>query len=148
MIASSGSPFNITTTNDLNDDSIFNDRPGFVSTVTCPTTVNTPPSTTYCTPLGTFNAQPSVSDKITPVNYGTGPSQFTLNLRLTKTFGFGRKTGDLSNSGHGGTGNGGGGSRGVVGVHELPYSVAGRAERQVFPRAATISLSVSWRAML
>jgi hypothetical protein len=29
MIASSGSPFNITTTNDLNDDSIFNDRPGF-----------------------------------------------------------------------------------------------------------------------
>jgi hypothetical protein len=57
MIASSGSPFNITTTNDLNNDSIFNDRPGFVSAATCPTTVNAHPPHTYCTPLGTFDAR-------------------------------------------------------------------------------------------
>jgi len=114
MIASSGSPFNITTTNDLNDDSIFNDRPGFVSTATCATTVNTPPSTTYCTPLGTFDARPTAGEKITPINYGTGPSQFTLNLRLTKTFGFGPKTGRAAgNQGPGGgPGGGGGGGRG------------------------------------
>jgi len=114
MIASSGSPFNITTTNDLNDDSIFNDRPGFVSAATCPTTVNTPPSTTYCTPLGTFDARPVVGEKITPINYGTGPSQFTLNLRLTKTFGFGPKTGRAAGnqSPGGGPGGGGGGGRG------------------------------------
>ncbi len=109
MIASSGSPFNITTTNDLNDDSIFNDRPGFISTATCPTTVNTPPSTTYCTPLGTFDARPVAGEKITPINYGTGPSQFTLNLRLTKTFGFGPKTGGPGNQSHGGGPAGGGG---------------------------------------
>ena len=36
FVASSGSPFNITTTNDLNNDSIFNDRPGFVSNASCP----------------------------------------------------------------------------------------------------------------
>ncbi len=114
MIASSGSPFNITTTNDLNDDSIFNDRPGLISTATCPTTVNTPPSTTYCTPLGTFDAKPVAGEKITPINYGTGPSQFTLNLRLTKTFGFGPKTVRAAgNQGPGGgPGGGGGGGRG------------------------------------
>jgi uncharacterized membrane protein YgcG len=114
MIASSGSPFNITTANDLNNDSIFNDRPGFISNVTCSTTVNTPPSTTYCTPLGTFDAQPTAGEKITPINYSTGPSQFTLNLRLTKTFGFGPKTSGPRNqaSGGGPGGGGGGGSRG------------------------------------
>lgn len=112
MIASSGSPFNITTTNDLNNDSIFNDRPGFISNATCSTTVNTPPSTTYCTPLGTFDAQPAAGEKITPINYGTGPSQFTLNLRLTKTFGFGPKTSGPRNQASGGGPGGGGGSRG------------------------------------
>jgi hypothetical protein len=114
MIASSGSPFNITTTNDLNDDSIFNDRPGLISIATCPTTVNTPSSTTYCTPLGTFDARPTAGEKITPINYGTGPSQFTLNLRLTKTFGFGPKIGRAAgNQGPGGgPGGGGGGGRG------------------------------------
>jgi Carboxypeptidase regulatory-like domain/TonB dependent receptor len=126
MIASSGSPFNITTTNDLNNDSIFNDRPGFVSTATCPTTVNTPPSTTYCTPLGTFNAQPTAGAKITPVNYGTGPSQFTLNLRLTKTFGFGPKTGGTNNSGHGSTGGGGGGPGGGAGGARGPLFGGGQ----------------------
>src|SRR5271166_4148338 len=120
MIATSGSPFNITTTNDLNDDSIFNDRPGFISNATCPTTVNTPSSTTYCTPLGTFDARPTAGEKIVPINYGTGPSQFTLNLRLTKTFGFGPKTGRAAGNqgpggGPGGGGRGGGGPRGPRG---------------------------------
>src|SRR5260370_24424317 len=55
MIASSGSPFNISTTNDLNNDSIFNDRPGFVSPATCGAGVPpVPPSTTHFTALGTF----------------------------------------------------------------------------------------------
>ena len=114
MIASSGGPFNLSTTNDLNNDSIFNDRPGVVSTATCPTTVTpTPPSTTYCTPLGTFNAAPAAGDRITPINYATGPSHFVLNLRLTKTFGFGPKvTKAAGNQGQGGGPGGGGGPRG------------------------------------
>jgi hypothetical protein len=114
MVASSGSPFNITTTNDLNNDSIFNDRPGFVSSATCSTVVNpTPPSTTYCTPLGTFNAAPVAGQKITPINYATGPSHFDLNLRLTKTIGFGPKIKRTPGQGQGGgPPGGGGGSRG------------------------------------
>jgi Carboxypeptidase regulatory-like domain len=113
IVASSGSPFDITVRNDLNDDSIFNDRPGFVSTATCPTSATTTPtSNVYCTPLGTFNAAPTAGEKITPINYGTGPSHATVNLRLTRTFGFGPKTkGSTGNQDGGGPGGGGGGGR-------------------------------------
>jgi hypothetical protein len=91
MVVSSGSPFNITAPNDLNGDSIFNDRPGFVSRTTCSANVvPTPPSTVYCTPLGTFDAAgASASVPLLPINYGTGPSRVSLNLRFSKTFGFG-----------------------------------------------------------
>ncbi|HWW13867.1 MAG TPA: carboxypeptidase regulatory-like domain-containing protein [Candidatus Dormibacteraeota bacterium] len=116
MVASSGSPFNITTGSDLNGDSIFNDRPGLVSTATCPTVV--PPgsgSSIYCTPLGTFDASPTAGERITPINYGTGPAHVTLNLRLSKTFGFGPKlkSGPGNQGGpRGGDGGRGGGQRG------------------------------------
>jgi hypothetical protein len=113
IIASSGTPFNLTTTNDLNDDSIFNDRPGFVSNATCPTVVTpTAPSTVYCTPLGTFNAQPTANEKLTPINYATGPTHVVANLRLTKTFGFGPKTTRSTGNQGGGPPGGGGGGRG------------------------------------
>src|SRR5712671_2912318 len=114
MIASSGSPFNISTTNDLNNDSIFNDRPGFVSTTTCAAVMTpVPPSTTYCTPLGTFDAAPTAAERITPVNYATGPSHVVMNLRLSKSFGFGpRITRTPGNAGNQGDGGGGGGRRG------------------------------------
>jgi hypothetical protein len=121
IIASSGTPFNITTTNDLNNDSIFNDRPGLVSSATCPTVVTpTPPSTVYCTPLGTFNASPTAGEKITPIDYAQGPSHVVVNLRLTKTFGFGPKTTHAAGNqgagppGSGGGGRGGGGPRGPL----------------------------------
>ena len=113
MIVSSGSPFNLTTTNDLNSDSVFNDRPGLVSTVTCPSVVTpVPPSTNYCTPLGTFDAAPTAGEKITPINYATGPGHVVVNLRLTKTFGFGPKTTRPTNPDHGGPSGGGGGGGG------------------------------------
>ena len=80
MIASSGSPFNITSPNDLNGDSVFNDRPGFVSTATCPTTTISPTdANVYCTSLGTFDARPDLAattQRILPINYGTGTSSF------------------------------------------------------------------------
>jgi hypothetical protein len=114
MIASSGTPFNITTTNDLNNDSVFNDRPGLVSTATCASVVPpTPPSTTYCTPLGTFDAAPTANERIAPINYGTGPAHVVMNLRLTKSIGFGPKTTRASgNQPQGGGPGGGGGGRG------------------------------------
>jgi hypothetical protein len=114
MVANSGSPFNISVPTDLNGDTIYNDRPGLVSSATCPAVVlPTAPSTVYCTPLGTFDAAGGPS--IVPINHATGPGHFVLNLRLTKTFGFGPKTKGAA-QGQGGPGGpggpGGGGGRG------------------------------------
>jgi len=117
MVASSGSPFNITTPTDLNGDTIFNNRPVFVSTATCPNP-GTIIGSIYCTPLGTFqDALPSAGQRIVPINYATGPARFTLNLRLTKTIAFGPKVaggGPGAPGGPGGSGGGpgGGGGRG------------------------------------
>jgi hypothetical protein len=137
LVASSGSPFNIFTSTDLNGDSIFNDRPGLLSTATCPTTV--PPdagSSVYCTPLGTFDASPTAVERRVPINYGTGPARVSLNLRLSKTFGFGPKVkGSMSNQGspggggHGG-GGGGGGPRGPLFGGGGPMTVGGGSDRR------------------
>jgi hypothetical protein len=90
MVFNSGTPFNVTLSNDLNGDSIFNDRPGFVSsTMTCSTVVST--ANPGCTPLGTFNTSPTASTNLIPINNYTGPNLFTFNLRVSKTFGFGAK---------------------------------------------------------
>jgi len=110
FVASSGSPFNITSGSDLNGDSIYNDRPGLISTATCPLGVNPPTgSTIYCTPLGTFNSQPTSGERITPIYYGTGPAHVSLNLRLSKTFGFGPKIKSTGPNNRDGGGPGGGG---------------------------------------
>jgi hypothetical protein len=110
IVASSGTPFNITTTNDLNNDSVFNDRPGLAPGASCSA------PNIYCTPLGTFDANPAspaiAGERIVPINYGTGPSHATVNLRLTKTFGFGPKTTRANNTPGGGPPPGGGGGRG------------------------------------
>ncbi len=110
MVVSSGTPFNIVSPIDLNGDSLYNDRPGLVSTATCP---NAPPSISgpqnniYCTSLGTFDALGATGTRL-PINYGTGPNHFVMNLRLTKTFGFGPKTKGNTGQGPGGPGGGGG----------------------------------------
>jgi hypothetical protein len=113
MIVSSGAPFNITSPIDVNGDQIYNDRPGLISTATCPgpppTTGSGPQNNIYCTTLGTFDALGS--GKLLPINYGTGPGHFVMNLRLTKTFGFGPKAKSTS-QGQGGPGGPRGGGRG------------------------------------
>jgi hypothetical protein len=118
MLIASGAPFDVTVGQDLNGDSIFNDRPGIVSTVTCAHTTSQTIQglSVLCTPLGTFNPLPAAGEAIVPVNSGTGPTLVTLNVRLSKTFGFGKenKGGGTSDSGGmpGGGGRRGGGGPG------------------------------------
>jgi Carboxypeptidase regulatory-like domain len=122
MFASSGTPYDITVPNDLNGDSIFNDRPGLVSTAGCSTVQVT--GTVYCTPLGTFDSAPTPGERVVPVNYGTGPARFTLNLRLSKTFGFGPET-------SGPRGGGGGRHRGRFGsAMGGPLRLGGATDRR------------------
>ncbi|HTW57342.1 MAG TPA: carboxypeptidase regulatory-like domain-containing protein [Terriglobales bacterium] len=139
MVVSTGSPYNITAPYDLNGDAQFNDRPGFVSSATCPTVQN-PSGSIYCTPLGTFDAS-GATGTLLPINYGTGPNHFVLNLRLTKTVGFGPtlkgETGTAGGGGgghhHGGPLFGGGGPISMSSNSDRRYNLTfGMSFRNVF----------------
>jgi len=125
IIAQSGAPFNIIVGQDLNGDSIFNDRPAIGTTAG-------PGGQVYMTPWGNFNSVPIAGQPIAPINTGSATSLFTLNLRLSKTFGLGPKlerTAMASGGGGGGHGGGGGGhgggglgGRGLSGGGGNPFS--------------------------
>jgi hypothetical protein len=101
MMASSGTPFNITTGEDLNGDSVYNDRPAFAQS-------GATGSNIVATKWGTFDTQPTSDEKIIPINYGMGTNRFEMNMRLSKSFGFGRRQGATSASGMPGPPRGGG----------------------------------------
>ena len=118
LTASSGAPYNIILGKDLIGSSVFNQRPGIVSSTSCSTTQVSTTTGYYCTPFGTFNPTPTAGEAIVPINYLTGPNQFSLNLRLSKVFAFGKPAeGPIGRNGGGGGGGGGGGRppRGVPG---------------------------------
>ena len=136
LMASSGTPFNITIGQDLNGDSIFNDRPSLATSATLPQNL-------VVTKYGSFDIAPAATATIIPPNIGTGPSQFTVNLRVSKTFGFGKKQDATTGNGRGGRqgsfggpvggpGGGGGGMGGFGGGgdsghrYSLTLSVSGR----------------------
>jgi hypothetical protein len=106
MILHSGSPYNVTVGQDLNNDSVVNDRPAFATT--------SDPSCHSLTAICHYNQSPTASDVLVPINYLTGPAHFTLNLRLAKTFGFGPEKGGKAADGGPGPGGppGGMGGRG------------------------------------
>lgn len=107
LMASSGAPFNIKVGQDLFGTSQFNSRPALVAPGT------TGPNIIGPTPFGTFNTLPLPGEPLISPYYGTGQSQFSLNMRLAKTFGFGeKKEAGGSGGGFGGPGGFGGGPRG------------------------------------
>lgn len=99
LVASSGAPFNITTGDDLFGDAQFNARPAFAACAATATIVQTK--------FGCFNVNPAPGEPLIPVNDAAGPARFVLNLRLSKTFGFGRVKEAASQAGPGGPGGGG-----------------------------------------
>ncbi len=64
------------------------------------------------TRFGWFNPTPGPNDIIIPRNYGDGPGAVTVNLRVSRTFGFGGVRTNNRPAGMGGGGDSGGGSRG------------------------------------
>jgi len=109
MVVTSGHPYNITVGKDLNGDSFTNnDRPAFATSL-CATCVSTS--------MGYFNIDPLPGQPVVPINSLTGPGQFSMNMRLSKTFGFGK---EIEGGGGGGGdhhhhGGGGLGGRGLSG---------------------------------
>ena len=103
---SSGLPFNITNGNAFGGDGILNERPTFATAASNPRNV-------YTTPWGVFNSQPLPGETFIPFDYGDGPAQFTVNFRLSRTWGWGETTtGSGFQGGGGGFGRGGGGGGG------------------------------------
>jgi hypothetical protein len=98
LVAQSGVPFNITTGQDLYKDAIFNTRATFGTCAPGATGVK-------ATPYGCFNLATQPGQAVIPINFAEGPGRFALNIRLTKTFGFGKKA-EATNAGAGAPGGG------------------------------------------
>jgi uncharacterized membrane protein YgcG len=124
MIAQSGNPYNVSVGEDVNGDTFFNDRPYKVNGVA--PNGQTVKTINGCGTFAAPGSQPAGSP-IAPINDCTGPGLFTLNFRLTKTWGFGASRNALNAAAaggqggqgggghHGGGGGGGGGGRGGPG---------------------------------
>ena len=103
LVASSGAPFNITIGQDLNGDNQFNDRPAFATSAGTDVV-----NTSY----GSFDINPAPGEARIPYNFGSGPTQFSMNLRISKSIGIGPKMADGVGPGMFGPGGMGGGPRG------------------------------------
>ena len=70
-------PFNITSGNDTNLDSVFTDRPSFAQAGQ---------AGAVATPFGVFNPNPRPGEAVIPRNFGIGPTNFTFDVTAAKTF--------------------------------------------------------------
>jgi hypothetical protein len=120
----SGPPFDITTGSDLYGTTLFNARPGIVT--------NPNASGAVQTRYGLLDPNPVPGETLLPRNYGRGPGQITVNLRVGKTWGFGPERGKprvAPTPGPGGATtpgpppNNGGGITGGVASTSRPYNV-------------------------
>jgi len=107
LLVSSGSPYSLTISQDLIGSSNFNQRPAYASSLSNPADV-------VSTRFGSFDTIPQPGQTIVPINSLTGPPHFSLNLRVSKTWGFGAETSRAGGAGQGGGPGGGpgGGGRG------------------------------------
>jgi hypothetical protein len=77
----SGAPFDITTGSDLYGTTLFNARPGIATGATRPGLIQTS--------YGLLDPNPIPGETILSRNYGRGPGQMSVNLRIAKFFTFG-----------------------------------------------------------
>jgi hypothetical protein len=76
-----GAPFDITAGSDLYGTTLFNARPGIANNPSKPGLIQTP--------YGLLDPNPSPGEALLSRNFGRGPGQMMVNLRVAKTFGFG-----------------------------------------------------------
>lgn len=139
VIAQSGTPYNLTSGLDPTGSSIYNARPFFANG-----------DSGRCRISADFSATQTGSLTPVPINYCDGPANSTFNVRVSRVFGFGERTGAAANStssgsnrpgGPGGPGGGGpraggpGGTRGGFGPgngsvssgHRYTFTLGGQA---------------------
>jgi hypothetical protein len=113
----SGPPFDITVGGDLYGDGMFNARPGITTDANKPGVVKTD--------YGLLDPKPTPDETLLSRNFGRGPGQIMLNMRVGRTIGFGsrRETAAVGSDPGGPQGGGGGqGSANRGGPFSMPTS--------------------------
>jgi hypothetical protein len=142
LVVDSGTPYNITIGQDLNGDNQFNDRPAYATSAT---------TDSVQTKYGTLDLDPSANQARIPYDLGTGPGQFSMNMRVSKSFGIGPKVERSNSGGFGGPGGGGpppgGGPGGPPGGGLGPGGLSGSGGPPRFDTAAPRRYSLTFAAM-
>ncbi len=102
--ANSGTPYNVTVGSDLTRNNQQNARPTFAASCS--------EANVMVTKFGCLDLNPfGTNEKIVPYGLGTGPSNVSLNMRVSKVIGIGPRV-ENSRAARAGGGGGGGGGRG------------------------------------
>ncbi|PYU27872.1 MAG: hypothetical protein DMG32_04740 [Acidobacteria bacterium] len=121
VIVQSGAPFDITAGDDLYGTTLFNARPGIATDPGAAGVIQTR--------YGLLDPNPSPGEQIIGRNSGRAPSQFRVNLRLSKAIGFGTEHGSTIAQGPSGGQSRGGATaeqasgRGLGGIIGNPKTV-------------------------
>ena len=81
IVVQSGPPFDITNGSDPYGTTLFNARPGLATSAATPGVIQTK--------YGLLDPNPAPNETILSRNFGRGPGQIAMNLRVAKTIGFG-----------------------------------------------------------
>jgi hypothetical protein len=135
VVIQSGPPFDITIGRDLYGTTLFNSRPGIAIDRTKPGLIQTA--------YGLLDPNPTLNQPTLTRNFGRGPGQLMVNLRVQKIFEFGKG----ENSGAASTGQPGSGPRGGTPGVFTP-SGAGRPSSQSAGHRYSLSISMSIRNII
>ena len=136
LILASGPPFDITVGRDLFGVGLFNARPGIAADASRPGIV--------ATKYGLLDPNPIAGEKVLSRNFGRGPGQVMLNLRVGRTFGFGTRHEAVDLGSNPGTIPGGG----QGGGSSSPFSVGGRATGSTGNRHYNLTISMQIRNLM
>jgi carboxypeptidase family protein len=136
VVIQSGPPFDITIGRDLYGTTLFNARPGIATDRAKPGLIQTA--------YGLLDPNPTLNQPTLTRNFGRGPGQLMLNLRVQKIFEFGRG----ENSGAASTGQPGSGPRGGTPGIFTPTGGTGGPASQSAGHRYSLSISMSIRNII
>ena len=136
VILQSGPPFDITAGRDLYGTTLFNGRPGISADPNKPGLI--------ATPYGILDPNPTPGEPLLPRNFGRGPGQQSVNLRVAKTVGFGPAKESAANRAQTSGGGGGGSALGIPGGGQLRNIIGAPSTS----RRCNLILSMSIRNLL
>jgi len=136
VVAQSGPPFDITVGRDLYGTTLFNARPGIATDPRKPGLIQTK--------YGLLDPNPTAGQALVTRNFGRGPGQLMLNLRVQKIFEFGKG----ENSGAASTGQPGSPRGGTPGVFSPPTGTTGPPATAKAGHRYSLSISMSIRNII